>query len=391
MDIRKLREDEKREAVKLGAFAFQEEFSEEQTTEIMNRMVADNIWVAVEDELILSKVAVLPTRLWLYGTSLPAGGITSVSTWPEGRRGGNVRKLLKQSLLDMKSRGHVLSLLDPFAISYYRKFGWELYCDQTTAVMKKEEFPVPSKSGKGKFRRVKDEDWQIFSEIYDKYAMKYTGMIDRDEWWWKNILLSARFKDKRRIVYQNDEGKDRGYIFYKVKENVLKASEFVAVDQEAESELWRLVANHDSMVEEMRITMPNDLHWRFFMNNPDALEERRTHFMARIVELESFLTHFPFQLEEGEQLTIAVNDDFAEWNTGTYRVTKTNGEMVVQKSPSITGPVLETDIKGIVPFLFRYVDGETLFSRGVLKGPEAAVTLWERAIPEGKPFLYDAF
>ncbi|SDI65519.1 GNAT family N-acetyltransferase [Natribacillus halophilus] len=391
MDIRKLEEEEKKEAENLDAFAFQFEPTEEQSREFRERMIPDNIWVAVDDGQILSKVDILPTRMWVYGASMAAGGVSGVATWPEGRRGGNVRQLLKQSLRDMKSRGHVLSLLDPFAVSYYRKFGWELYCDQTTAVLKKEEFPVPSKGGTGRFRRVKDEDWGVFKEIYDQYAPRYSGMIDRDEWWWKNILLNARFKNKRRIVYQDDEGNDRGYVFYNVKNEVMKVSEFVAVDQEAESELWRLIANHDSMVKEMRITMPNDLHWRFFMQNPDALEERSIHFMARIVDMERFLAQFPFQLEEGEQLSLSVSDDFAEWNTGSYQVEKKNEQTVVHKNPATTGLVLETDIKGLIPFLFRYVDGETLHNSGIIKGSKAAITLWEKAIPEGKPFLYDAF
>ncbi|QQK80647.1 GNAT family N-acetyltransferase [Salicibibacter cibi] len=391
MDIRKLEEGEKREAIKLSSFAFQHEPTEEETKEIMKRMVPDNIWVAVEDGQMLSKVIILPTRLWVYGTSLPAGGISGVATWPEGRRSGNVRQLLKESLRDMRARGHVLSLLDPFAVSYYRKFGWELYCDRTTAILKKDAFPTPKKSGSGRYRRVKDEHWHIFKDIYDQYASRYTGMIDRDESWWKNILLSARFKNKRRIVYQDDEGTDRGYLFYTVKNDIMNVSEFVAVDQEAESALWRLIANHDSMVEEMRITMPNDLHWRFFMDNPDAKEERSIHFMGRIVEMEGFLTQFPFQLEEGEQLSISVTDAFAEWNDGLYQVEKKNGQNVVHKNPASTGLVLETDIKGIIPFLFRYVDGETLHERGIIKGSKAAVTLWEKAIPHGKPFLYDAF
>lgn len=391
LDIRKLKQEEKREAVKLGSFAFQHEPTEEQTGEIMQRMVPDNIWVAVDDGQILSKVVILPTRLWVYGTSLPAGGVSGVATWPEGRRSGNVRQLLKESLRDMKARGHVLSLLAPFAVRYYRKFGWELYCDQTTVILKKDAFPTPQKGGSGKFRRVQDEHWHVFKNIYDDYATRYTGMIDRDEGWWKNILLNPRFKHKRRIVYQDEAGLDRGYIFYTVKNNVMNVSEFVAVDQEAESALWQLIANHDSMVEEMRVIMPNDLHWRFFMDNPEAKEERSIHFMGRIVDMEGFLARFPFELEEGEQLSVSATDAFAEWNDGLYQVEKKNGQNVVHKNPSSPGLVLETDIKGLIPFLFRYVDGETLHERGIIKGSKAAVTLWEKAIPSGKPFLYDAF
>ncbi len=83
------------------------------------------------------------------------GGVAGVATYPEYRRSGYVKELLQHSLQTMKKDGYTVSMLHPFAVAFYRKYGWELcanllVCHMTKSdlVMKKtsewycETFPI---------------------------------------------------------------------------------------------------------------------------------------------------------------------------------------------------------------------------------------------------------
>ncbi len=51
------------------------------------------------------------------------GGVAGVATYPEYRRSGYVKELLQHSLQTMKKDGYTVSMLHPFAVSFYRKYG----------------------------------------------------------------------------------------------------------------------------------------------------------------------------------------------------------------------------------------------------------------------------
>ncbi|GAJ99685.1 LOW QUALITY PROTEIN: hypothetical protein JCM19055_2711 [Geomicrobium sp. JCM 19055] len=388
MEIRRLNDNEIDQVIELGEFAFQGNFSKEDREDIRSRIEPSNIWGAFEGERLASKVSMLPMNVYVQGVAMKACGVTGVSTWPEHRRGGLVRTLIKHALTDMVEKGQTLSLLDPFSVGYYRKFGWELYCDHSTAVFtSKEQFPKPSKDGTGSFDHVTKENWQRLQDVYQQLATRYTGMINRDEWWWLNRKFNHFTKTYRAIIYVDQHGEDRGYLFYKIKENELVVPEFVALNEEAYEQLWRFIADHDSMAKTIKVRQLSQTPWQFYLDNPQVKEERKPFFMARIVDAQRFLEQYPFQLEDGESVTFAITDEFAEWNNGNYHVERTHVETLADaRSDAIT-----VDIRTLVPLLFRYIDLSILRERGQLSISDDTAQLLERAIPKYKPNLLDAF
>ncbi|EZH67117.1 hypothetical protein DH09_04055 [Bacillaceae bacterium JMAK1] len=388
MEIRRLKDNEIDQVIELGEFAFQGEFSKEDREDIRTRIEPSNIWGAFDGERLASKVTMLPMNVYVHGVSMNACGITGVSTWPEHRRGGLVRTLIKEALSDMVEKGQVLSLLDPFSVGYYRKFGWELYCDHSTAVFtSKEQFPKPQKTGTGSFARATKEDWLRLQSIYQQLATRYTGMIDRDEWWWLNRKFNHFTRKFRAIVYVDQQGEDQGYLFYKIKDDKLVVPEFVALNEEAYGQLWRFIADHDSMAKTINVRQLSQTPWQFYLDNPQVKEERKPFFMARIVDAKKFLEQYPFQLEDGESISFAITDEFAEWNSGNYHVENTH----VETFDDERSDVITVDIRTLVPLLFRYIDLSILRQRGQVAISDDTAKLLERVIPKDKPNLLDAF
>ena len=70
------------------------------------------------------------------------GGVAGVATYPEYRRSGYVKELLQHSLQTMKKDGYSVSMLHPFAVSFYRKYGWELCANRIVCQMTKSDLII---------------------------------------------------------------------------------------------------------------------------------------------------------------------------------------------------------------------------------------------------------
>lgn len=144
MIIRKIRENELKRSAQLSALAFEypmegaEQSPEEFVREVRERPRSledlrwDSRWAAFEDDdrTMMATFCVLPWRANFDGHEVVMGGIGGVATLPQYRRGGAIRRCFEAALPDMRAQGMTLSYLYPFSNAFYRRFGYELACDE---------------------------------------------------------------------------------------------------------------------------------------------------------------------------------------------------------------------------------------------------------------------
>ncbi|MCT8136813.1 GNAT family N-acetyltransferase [Anaerobacillus sp. CMMVII] len=245
MKIRKLTSEEIDFSISMSEFAFQLELTEEQRSIRKEMIDPEDTWVIEENELIISKVTVLPFKTYIQGQEFKMGAVSGVVTWPEHRRGGLVKTLLKKSLEEMKKKGQTISYLFPFSIPFYRKYGWELFTDRKKVTVKKDQFP-DFQRGLGSIRRVKPEV-HLLNSIYHRFALNFNGMLVRDKNWWEKRLFPNM--KGQCAVYFDQQGEAQGYIAYDVKQRKMIVYELTYLTTEAWKSLWHFISNHDSMVE----------------------------------------------------------------------------------------------------------------------------------------------
>ncbi|MFB4162519.1 enhanced intracellular survival protein Eis [Alteribacillus sp. JSM 102045] len=388
MEIRKIKETEIKQSLELNQFAFQYEMSEEDREISEQVMKPENTWVAAEGDSILSKLNILPTDVFVGGRKMKMGGVSGVATWPESRRNGLVKQLLEASLKDMHDRGHVLSFLYPFSIGFYRKFGWELFCDSLKWNLKKDQLPEKGGIEKGRIARVTLEDWSRINKVYQAFAANYNGAVDRSETWWRYV--QRRMKKGHIAVYTNDKAEDTGYIIYKVKENKMTVYEYTALDEEARHQIWRFIANHDSMVNEIDIKPPIDDPMRYFLPDPKITETRNSYFMARIVDIKGFLEQYPLKLGIEKSFTLAIKDKRCDWNDGIFHVTAAPNKNEIKKATE-TEKKLTMSIRTAAAVFLGYLPVETAFNAGKITGNSEDLQKLKEAVVPNSPFIYDFF
>lgn len=124
MNVIKLKEDKFREALRLSEYAFQYKANEEWIEQKIARMKESHqIYGIMEGEELAAKLHLIPFHIYIGKEKFKMGGVAGVATYPEHRRSGYVKELLQHSLQTMKRDGYSVSMLHPFAVSFYRKYG----------------------------------------------------------------------------------------------------------------------------------------------------------------------------------------------------------------------------------------------------------------------------
>lgn len=390
MELRQLRMDEFDISTKLSEYAFQYTLTPEQRESNQKHFKPERFWGIFDGEELQAKLTIIPLQVYLQGNIFAMGGIAGVATWPENRRQGHVSTLLKHALQEMKGKGQTLSFLHPFSIPFYRKFGWELFAEYHKYVIPVSKFPrkveVPG-------RIVRDvNDIAALDGIYQVYASRYNGTLVREEAWWTRSVLQG---DNHSVVYYSAKGKPTGYALYELKDKELVCDEFVFLNEEARSALWTFFANHDSRIEQVTMTMvPTDDQLPYMLPDPRVTRETVPYFMARIVDLQSFVEQYAFEAGREAVLTIEVVDSAAPWNAGLWRLS-VNGEGKADLSelPADRGEQadLSTDIQTLSALFTGYKRPQALYSIQRLTGDAKAAAQLEAMIPAGQTCLMDFF
>lgn len=405
-NIRQLNRGEMEASLKLSQFAFQYELSEKEYLERLNKMKPEQQWGYFIGDALAAKLSILPLNTWINGVQYRMGGIASVSTWPEYRRQGAVSKLLTYALEYMKEQGHVVSFLHPFAIPFYRKFGWELYVDYKVYELESRQLPHLF-TIEGKIERTTSSS-DAMKQLYDRYARGFNGTLARDEEWWQERVFLG--KKMNAALYWNEEEQAEGYILYRVENFEMEIKELVFVNETARRSLWKFIANHDSMINKVKLKAPADDSLPFLLPDPRFKQELVPYFMARIVDVESFIEQFRFVPPPAPSvLTLTVEDRWAPWNDRrfTIEINREGRALLVDPGEPLASSVLQNpqpglqitedsiglscDIGALSAMMMGYSRPSALFASGRLKGGKETVDQLESLLPRQSTYLLDYF
>ncbi|CAM4524328.1 putative acetyltransferase [Paenibacillus endophyticus] len=381
------------ESMLLSQFAFQYEKSAEELVETKKQFAEEPAarYAACVDEQFAAQATVLELQTYIGGKVFKMGGLAGVATWPEFRRQGLVAQILVQALHEMKQKGQVISYLHPFMFGFYRKFGWETYTENKTYTIQKEQLPARLPF-EGHVERFKG-DYKLLSHLYEAYASQYNGSLVRSDLWWK-YRISKR-KPGQIALYYDASSEAQGYIIYEVKNSRLTVHELIYLNEPARAALWSFISQHDSMIHELKITVPSDDQLPFLLANPRIKQEVIPYFMARIVDAEQFISQYAFIASATEDLIpIQLRDDKASWNNGIYLLNiDGSGKAVfmpIEAKETLENPI-KMDIGALTTMLLGYLRPTKLAQLARIDGDDKLIKRLQARIPERTTYLPDFF
>lgn len=390
--IGRLGDEHFQESMKLAQFAFQYTRTEQQLEEIRVRIEEEpsERWGMFVDGQLAAQATVLELAAYIGGKVFPMGGVAAVSTWPEHRRQGYVAKLLVHLLERMRERGQIVSFLSPFAFAFYRKYGWETYTEHKTYTIQTRQLPV-RKPYNGRFERL--NDYNDLQALYETYASKFNGTLSRSELWWKHRIPMR--KPGQIALYRDSQGEAQGYLIYEVKEYQLTVHEFVYLTSEAYEAIWSFIAQHDSMIEKVTLTVPMNDRLTDMIADPRIKQEIVPYFMARIVDVEAFLGAYPFLASDSaDRVCLDITDEHAPWNNGCFELVIAESGQAEAKRLTGERPAEETVKIGIgtlTSMLLTYRSVSDLSFLNRIEGDSEVINRLQNRIPERMTYLPDFF
>ncbi|WP_119683564.1 GNAT family N-acetyltransferase [Bacillus cereus] len=385
MNVIQLKEDKFREALRLSEYAFQYKVDEERLQQQLTKMKESHeIYGIMEGKDLAAKLHLIPFHIYIGKEKFKMGGVAGVATYPEYRRSGYVKELLQHSLQKMKKDGFTVSMLHPFAVTFYRKYGWELCANLLVYHLTKSDL-VMKKQVNGTVKRFNKENHpEEVEKLYETFAERFSGMLVRNEKWW----LQAVYEDLTLAIYYDENKTAAGYMLYKIENYKMTVDEFVPLHNEARNGLWNFICQHDSMIKELEMTVSENEQLLYTLQEPRVKTEIKPYFMGRIVDVEQFLKQYELNWNNVQQEVILhITDSFAPWNNVSVRLA--NYEIAIIEEPMDKG--INLDINALSTILLGYKRPLELNELELISGSEEEIRAFENVVPVRKPFIYDFF
>jgi len=158
----------------------------------------ENVFVAIEQDRIVSTVTILPRPIRILGHTIPAGGLAGLYTDPAFRRRGIASALLERACDAMRGRGLELALVFPAAppatTAFFEKRGFSVWAGQRTILRRDPKGPAAREGGAADELTLEpvgagdERVLQSVKSIHAAYAASRSGIVARDDGLWKESL-----------------------------------------------------------------------------------------------------------------------------------------------------------------------------------------------------------
>ena len=347
MEVRKLlTPQEWLEAEKISATAFlirqdHEKYEQDYKAQYEGKKPRyEDAWGCFDDSgKMCSSLVTYPHSLIFDGAAVPGAEINMVSSLPESRGGGNIRRMMKTVLSDLRDQGCLFATLHPFSFSFYRKFGFELASHamrQEAAVSEFAAFPCEYR-----VKRVESqEDVDRIRPLYDKFILDKNLSIVREDKDWEyrgagefGQLGVFHFDDiEYSYLFLDEDEALHAYVkftFTPSKENfIIGTMNVLDLLYDSPKALLSVLGFAYSMRAKIAVfscALSEKLDLAMIVPNADGV--RRTvsgHNMARVLNPQALLSRMRQPADEGEY-TLFLRDPLLPENEGFYTVSYEDG------------------------------------------------------------------
>lgn len=361
-----------------------EEFEMEQEKAPMLKSAEVIGWF--DGDNLVSQIAVYPLKVNIHGKLFDMGGVTGVGTYPEYSGLGLIKEIMLQGLEEMKEKGQTISYLFPYSIPYYRKKGWEIISDVMTFTIKDTQLPKKVDVD-GIVQRVDFESEDVKS-VYNRFAKLNHGALIRGSLQWGEYWRWDK-EEMVAAVYYDSDGEPQGYLLYWVENDIFYIKEIIYLIQEARHGLWNFINAHYSMINEVKGKTYRNESIAFLLEDSEIVETIKPYYMARIVDVEGFLTKYPFK-NVCEPFHFVIDDPLLKWNRGVFGIQWDKDDNIkVTKEP--IGPEVKLDINTLTTMLMSYRSPSYLRDIGRLKADNHIIKELQAIIPNNTAYFSDYF
>ncbi len=327
-----------------------------------------------EAEILQASAQVIPYELHMSGTDLSCGYVVGVNTAPEARNRGYAKRLLRECLCMQRERGQAISLLMPFEGQFYYRYGWQFCYFHQRIITNPDELRCAAKPW-GTVREIDLFEAQpTLEQVYDTFVQRYHGTVNRTAEQWRAQLEDAQLEHTECFIIEDEAQQVQGYFLLTPLEGKCYVREMAWCHAQAKAGMLYHLMRYVPKGSKLWLELPEDdsLKYQLAASKTDVM--LYPFLMARIVDVKQCLEALHYEICDTE-LLLNVQDDFAQWNNGTYHMKVHDGSAEVylitedeKKILSESGILgVECTIDGLSQLVMGAECAETLLYQGLLQ------------------------
>ena len=292
---------------------------------------------AFDDGEIVGGAEWFPTDMVVPGGMLSMAGVSGVGVLPTHRRRGLLTRLMDRQLTEFREAGIPLAGLFPSESVIYGRFGYGVasFCEEWSVERQHASYAEPFET-KGRLRFAATEEVRgVFPEIERRAVAARPGAFprpgaDRDIMLADPELIRGGASALFHVVYESD-GRAEGFVTYRLKDETVLVSTFMAVTDDAHAALWRYCFDIDlrKTTEARHRPVDDPLPW--MLADPDRLKrEVRNGLWLRLVDVAQALAGRSYSRDGG--LVLGIVDSFCPWNEGPFELEASGSEAECRRS-----------------------------------------------------------
>ncbi len=385
MVVRKLTLDDYKQFSEVSASAYI--YNAEETTFEEN---VDNFGAFInEGKTLISQMECGFKYNFYCGNKIGCAAVGGVASKPEYRRMGGVRATFDTVFKHALKEGAIVSILYPFSIEYYRKFGYETIFRCVHAECSFKSFEKIERFNEVTIATEEHKD--IIKSIYTEIAKKRNMMFARDNY--ENFCFTPYESCCYTYFVNRDDAK--GYVTFTLNRiaRTVNISELLFNNKTALLNLLGFVkiydGNYDTVIfDKLPVSSPV---FEVIKDENRLVKRIYTYEgAARILDVEKVLEATVYPDEKGS-FSVKITDNQIEKNNGVFTVSYEKGKCEVRKNISA-----EYDIAMDIPAASRIIlgrEGLTLDEISYISNVEIKTDCigFLRAFPKKTTVFYDGF
>lgn len=368
MEIRKIREEEKKQYYKMTEYAFESWRDKEAEDDKLGWMRADESLVLIDKGMMASSLVNSHMKQVVRGTVKKMSAIGNVASYPEYRNKGYIRMLFAAAFEDSMKYSLPVSALQPFKEGFYQKFGYvstarEIVLNFHVSAI---QHYLDHKPGK---------DWQVTrgssaemqKELLNFLAaesVNYNGLVIFDNL--DNAQRRYHFRDSL-IMLVKYKGEVMAGCKYTKKGMKITIGDVLWKNFEARKVFFQFFACHRDQVGDFAIPIPMSANFYNWFRDADKEYEIKMcdkPWMVRVIDLVSAFKDT--KLTSTSPLSFNVSDEMCEWNNGMFRLESIAGKALMTQTGDQNAD-FDADIKAMAALLYGSMPVEEIIDRGWLK------------------------
>ena len=293
-------------------------------------------YCAFDGDKVAATSGYFPFENVFNGQRVRTAGVTIVTTEPEYRRQGLVRRMMTDLLHQAKNEGYQFASLWASMGALYQRYGYGLasHFNQYSVDPRFSTFRLPYEVP-GTLRRMdQDEAKDIIRPLFERAQAGRTLDHIRTDFYWDMVFSEKNKKGRNFVVYYDTNSVPQGYSFYRQKHKdrdeagptlELMISDFIWTDMDAYHGLWSYYRSHDLARDLKFYYMPDDDPAKHLLLEPRMLNKKQSDGLwLRVVDVPAALAARGYT-QSGEVTVCVEGDDLCPWNNGSWRVSAGSG------------------------------------------------------------------